>query len=88
MTHAKSILVTDREKKILDGLRELPAGDLKRTTEAFLLELSDRLSNPRCAQVQADGIPCGESSADCEDCLSLKQLVSSMRNMLQQEVAP
>lgn len=87
MTRAKSILVTEREKKILDGLRELPDGDLRRTTEAFLLELSDHLSNPRCAEVQADGVPCGESSADCELCLELKQVVESMRGMLHEITA-
>ncbi len=82
MSKLKSILVTDREKKILDGLRELPAGDLQRTAEAFLLELSDRLANPRCAQVQADGIPCDEAASDCEECLALKQLVQNLRGML------
>lgn len=84
MIRAKSILVTERERQILDGLRKLPAGDLKRTTEAFLLELSDQLSNPRCAEVQADGVPCGEATADCEACLSLKELVESMRDMLRE----
>ena len=87
MSRAKSILVTERERKILDGLRQLPAGDLKRTTEAFLLELSDLLSNPRCSEVQADGVPCGDASADCEACLALKQTVESMRNSLHQITA-
>lgn len=87
MPTTKSVLLSEREKKILDGLRELPESDLKRTVEAFLLELSDRLANPRCAEVQADGIPCDESAADCEKCLHLKQLVANMRAMLHEVTA-
>ena len=87
MSKLNSVLVTEREKKILDGLRDLPEGDLKRTTEAFLLELSDQLANPRCADVQADGVPCGEAATDCEKCLTLKQLVQNMRGLLHQVTA-
>jgi hypothetical protein len=87
MSNPVSVLVTEREKKILDGLRDLPEGDLKRTAEAFLLELSDQLANPRCASVQADGVPCGQAATDCEQCLTLKQLVQNMRGLLREVIA-
>ena len=86
MAELKSSLVTSREKKFIDTIRELPEGDLKRTAEAFLLELSDCLTNPRCAEVQADGIPCGAVDADCEQCLELKSMVEQLRDRLKQSL--
>lgn len=82
MTELRSIMVDEKEMKILSSLREMPEGKLKDLHGAFLLELSDFLLEPKCAQVQADGYPCGSSSADCESCLKLEELLSTLRQVL------
>ena len=84
MAELKSILVTSDEKRILDSVRKLPEGKLKDLVGQFLLEFADTVSDPRCAEVQADGIPCDDPSADCEQCLRLKELLTTMRGVLPQ----
>ena len=82
VTELRSIMVDENELRILSSLREMPEGKLKELHESFLLELSNFLLEPKCAQVQADGYPCGSSSADCESCLKLEELLSTLRKVL------
>jgi hypothetical protein len=57
-----------REALLVQRLRdELPPEAQKRFFREFeqLLTLA---AEPRCAESQADGVPCGTAEADCEDC--------------------
>ena len=87
MVDRMSILVTPTEKHILASIRELPEGQLRRRLEGFLVELTDFVRDPKCAEVQADGIPCGSAKADCEECQKVSQLLETLRNALPNHVA-
>jgi hypothetical protein len=57
-----------REALLIQRLRaELPQSAQERFFREFerLLTLA---AEPRCAESQADGVPCGTAQADCEDC--------------------
>lgn len=82
MAERTSILVTSTEKKILASFRELPEGNLKRQLEAFLTDLTVFVREPKCAQVQADGIPCDDVQADCEQCMKVEALIADLRRTL------
>lgn len=82
MAERTSILVTSTEKKILASLRELPEGNLKRKLETFLTELTVFVREPKCAQVQADGIPCESAQADCEQCMKVEALIADLQRTL------
>lgn len=82
MAERTSILVTPTEKKMLASLRELPEGPLREELQGFLLALTDFVRDPRCAEVQADGIPCGSPQADCEQCREVLGLVETLRRKL------
>jgi len=84
MAQATSVLLSATEHQILSALRETPDGPLKERLEAFLLELTRMVSNPGCAEIQADGIPCGAASADCEECLALDRMLATLRSTLPQ----
>ena len=84
MAQATSVLLSSTEHQILTALRETPDGPLKDRLEAFLLELTAMVSNPGCAEIQADGIPCGAVSADCEECLALDKMLSILKSTLPQ----
>ena len=84
MAQATSVLLSATEHQILSALRETPDGPLKTRLEQFLLELTQKVSQPGCAEIQADGIPCGDVSADCEECLALDKMLATLRSTLPQ----
>jgi hypothetical protein len=57
-----------REALLIQRLRDaLPP----ETRAGFLREFDELLgiaADPRCAEAQADGVPCGTADANCEDC--------------------
>jgi hypothetical protein len=79
-----SPLLSVTEHRILAALRQVPHGPVRARLETFLVELTRLVSDPGCAQIQADGIPCGSASADCEECLQLEQLLRTLRATLPQ----
>jgi hypothetical protein len=87
MAERNSILVTPTEKHILSSLRELPEGHLRRQLEAFLVELTDFVRDPKCPEVQADGIPCDDPKADCEQCQKVGVLLETLRGSLPDRMA-
>ena len=86
MAERTSILVTPTEKHILASIRELPEGQLRQRLEAFLVDLTDFVRDPKCPEVQADGIPCDTPRADCEQCQKVSQLLDTLRAALPNRV--
>ena len=84
MAQATSVLLSATEHQILTALRETPDGPLKVRLEEFLLELTRKVSSPGCAEIQADGIPCGNAAADCEECLALDKMLATLRSTIPQ----
>lgn len=84
MAQATSVLLSTTEAEILTALRETPDGPLKTRLEAFMVELTRMVSHPGCAEMQADGIPCGDATADCEECLALDKMLHILRSTLPQ----
>ena len=83
MEELKNHVLTDQEWRIVAGLREVPLGRPREQLLAFLAELTDFVREPRCSQVQADGVPCGAVQADCEECLHVEEMLRSLREGMQ-----
>ena len=57
-----------REALLIQRLRDALPPD---TRAGFFREFDQLLciaADPRCAEAQADGVPCGSAQNDCEDC--------------------
>ena len=63
-----AIPLTASERDLIHNLRAIPETALKGRILATVDELLRLGCEPRCAEAQADGVPCGCSRADCATC--------------------
>jgi hypothetical protein len=82
MAQATGTLLSATEHEVLQAWREMPDGDLKNRFEEFLVHLTRFMSEPACAEIQADGIPCDAASADCQQCLALDEMIKTLESTL------
>jgi hypothetical protein len=68
-----TLTVSPAEFRMLATLRQMPESPLLEELLAFA-------RNPRCDAFQADGTPCAEPQADCDQC----QVVNAMLDRLNQ----
>jgi len=57
-----------REALLVQRLRDALPADAQTMFFTEFEELLTLAAEPRCAESQADGVPCGTSDADCETC--------------------
>ena len=57
-----------REALVIQRLRDTLPADAQAMFFKEFEELLTLAAEPRCAETQADGVPCGTSDADCETC--------------------
>jgi len=57
-----------REALLVQRLRDALPADAQAMFFKEFEELLTLAAEPRCAESQADGVPCGTSDADCETC--------------------
>jgi hypothetical protein len=77
-----TLTVSPAEQRMLTILRDMPEGPLRDRVQQLLGRLLDIARNPRCGGFQADGVPCGDPSADCDQC----QEVSGLLDQLEQDL--
>jgi hypothetical protein len=83
MEQLKNYVLSDSEWRIIARLREVPESPVRGLLFEFLDQLTDFVREPRCPEVQADGVPCGAVSTDCIECLAVKQMLETLRNSVQ-----
>ncbi len=77
--HVVKIAVSENERRIISAMRDLPESPLKALLGEVMTGLADFAREPRCAEMQADGVPCAVADADCEQCRKLKQVLETLR---------
>jgi len=74
-----SIALTPAEWRLVSGLRAVPSSLLKEKSLELFAAVLDFAREPRCAEVQADGVPCDGPSRDCEQCLHVDWMLETLR---------
>jgi len=75
-----SVKLSPEEWKVISGLREIPPSPLRDLMNEMVTALLEYVREPRCAEMQADGVPCASPTADCEQCLKVHQLLITLRH--------
>ena len=78
MADLVSITVTPAELRMITTLRVMPESPLRDRVHQLVEDLMAFARNPRCHELQADGVPCETPEADCDEC----QLVLEMLDAL------
>ena len=74
--------LTLEEQKLLLALREIPPSRLRDLMTALVSELADFVAEPRCTEMQADGVPCPHVGVSCELCGRSVQWVRDLREAI------
>ncbi len=78
MPEATPAGLSEAEWGLVRALREIPEGSWRVRVTGILSELTGVLSEPRCAENQADGAPCGETDGRCDECGRVRQLLGAL----------
>jgi hypothetical protein len=71
------------ETKLLLALRAIPPSRLRDLMTTLVAELADFVSEPGCAELQADGAPCPGPDTSCDECRKLTTILEGLRSRLQ-----
>jgi len=72
------------EERLVLALRGIPPSRLRDLLTTLVEELAAFVSSPSCAEMQADGAPCGSADASCDECRKLTALLEGLRGRLQE----
>ena len=76
------VRLSDEEWQVVAGLRDIPESPLRAITYEMMLALVEYAREPKCAEMQADGVPCASATADCEQCVKVRGLLHVLRRGL------
>jgi hypothetical protein len=63
-----ALALSPAEHRLITTLRNMPESPLRDRVRLLLDQLVDFARNPRCPELQADGVPCQSPQADCDQC--------------------
>jgi hypothetical protein len=84
MAGSVPLQVSPAELRMITILREMPESPLRDRVHRLLEDLLTFARNPRCPELQADGVPCSRPEADCDQC----QVVAGMLEALERRIPP
>jgi hypothetical protein len=71
------------EEKLLLALRAMPPSRLRDLMTKLVSELAEFVSEPSCAEMQADGAPCPTTDVSCDECRKVTSILEGLRGRLQ-----
>ncbi len=76
------VALTAAEWELVSALRDVPGSPLKQRIDELLAELVRFARDPRCTEIQADGVPCTATTPDCESCRKVTDLIDTLKGRL------
>ena len=77
-------MLTADEWLLLNTLRDLPRSVMRDRFFALLGELLRFVGDPRCAETQADGVPCASATVACDQCRKVVDVLDGLRTRLRE----
>jgi len=77
-TEAIDVTLTADEWALVSALRGLPESPLKTRVLTLLDTVVTFIGEPRCAEMQGDGVPCSTVDAQCEQCAHVAELIDAV----------
>jgi hypothetical protein len=74
--------LSGEEWRLIEGLREIPRGGARDELLGLVHDLFDLVREPRCAESQADGVPCATVDMACEDCRHVASVLALLHRRL------
>jgi hypothetical protein len=74
-----NVKLDPEEWRLVAGLRDIPESPLRDLMKEMMFALVDYVREPKCAEIQADGVPCETPEADCEQCTKVKDLLFTLK---------
>jgi hypothetical protein len=73
------VTLSPAEWHLVSSMRAVPESPLKARLDALFGELLKFANDPKCAESQADGVPCTSTAGDCESCRRVTDLIDLLR---------
>jgi len=77
-----TLQLTPEEFRMITTLRDMPESPLRDRVQRLLADLVDFARNPRCHELQADGVPCENPGADCDQCKTVEGMLEGLGQRL------
>jgi hypothetical protein len=77
-----ALILSPEERQLVEALREIPESPLRRKTLVLLKELFAFARDPRCGEVQGDGVPCDDPAAQCDQCARVTKVLDTLSRRL------
>ena len=78
MAEPITLTVSPAEARMITTLRNMPESPLRDRVHRLLEDLLAFARNPRCHELQADGVPCENPEADCDQCQVVLAMLETM----------
>jgi len=75
----RKLALSERELRLIAALRDLPDTPLRGLVHELFDSLVSYVREPRCPEMQADGVPCDRADADCEQCRHIRGMLENLR---------
>jgi len=83
-----TLTVSPAEYRMITTLRDMPESPLRDRVQRLLGELLAFARNPHCSEFQADGAPCSNPQADCDQCRIVTGMLETIARGLPGSVRP
>ena len=82
MSGPVQVTLTPQEWNLVSALRNIPQSPLKERIDALLGDLMKFAADPKCFESQADGVPCTSTTADCDSCRRVTDVIDLLRRRI------
>jgi hypothetical protein len=82
---AIEVKLSAEEWALVSALRAVPDSPLRTRAITLVETLLQFVAEPRCAEVQADGVPCSTVDAQCDQCLHVADLLDELTRRSRRE---